>query len=187
MVGCSFGAIVFRFWTLVVFADGEWRDMQISEVLNLVALVVVPIAAVLIGQYLQTRSKKRDDRRRIFEEIMASRIFGLSAETVRAYNMIHLAFASEKEVREKWSEYYSALCVENPDREHLSLCEWRQLELLKAMAKALGYRDDVSQAALDAKYVPMGLVKSLEAKESYDSLVRELSNKIRNGESMPKA
>lgn len=54
------------------------------------------------------------------------------------------------------------------------------------MAKALGYCDDVSQAALDTKYVPMGLVKSRETKESYDSLVRELSNKIRNGESMPK-
>ena len=118
--------------------------MQISEILNLVALVVVPVVAVLVGQYLQTRSKKRDDRRRIFEEIMASRIFGLSAETVRAYNMIHLVFSSDKKVREKWSEYYSALCVENPDGEHLALCERKQLELLKAMAKTLGYCDDVS-------------------------------------------
>ena len=75
--------------------------MQISEILNLVALVVVPVVAVLVGQHLQTRSKKRDDRRRIFEEIMASRIFGLSAETVRAYNMIHLVFSSDKKVREK--------------------------------------------------------------------------------------
>ena len=160
--------------------------MQVSEILNLVALVVVPVVAVLVGQYLQTQSKKRDDRKRIFEEIMASRIFGLSAETVRAYNMIHLVFASERKIREKWSEYYSALCVENPDREHLALCERKQLELLRAMAKALGYCDDVSQAALDTKYVPIGLVKSRETKESYDSLVRELSNKIRNGESMPK-
>lgn len=74
--------------------------MQVSEILNLVALVVVPVVAVLVGQYLQTQSKKRDDRKRIFEEIMASRIFGLSAETVRAYNMIHLVFASERKIRE---------------------------------------------------------------------------------------
>ena len=158
--------------------------MQVSEILNLVALVVVPVVAVLVGQYLQTQSKKRDDRKRIFEEIMASRIFGLSTETVRAYNMIHLVFASEREIREKWSEYYSALCVENPDREHLTLCERKQLELLRAMAKALGYCDDVSQAALDTKYVPMGLVKSQETKESYDSLIRELGDKIKNGESL---
>lgn len=158
--------------------------MQVSEILNLVALVVVPVVAVLVGQYLQTQSKKRDDRKRIFEEIMASRIFGLSTETVRAYNMIHLVFASEREIREKWSEYYSALCVENRDREHLALCERKQLELLRAMAKALGYCDDVSQAALDTKYVPMGLVKSQETKESYDSLIRELGDKIKNGESL---
>lgn len=158
--------------------------MQVSEILNLVALVVVPVVAVLVGQYLQTQSKKRDDRKRIFEEIMASRIFGLSTETVRAYNMIHLVFASEREIREKWSEYYSALCVENPDREHLALCERKQLELLRAMAKALGYCDDVSQAALDTKYVPMGLVKSQETKESYDSLIRELGDRIKNGESL---
>lgn len=52
------------------------------------------------------------------------------------------------------------------------------------MAKALGYCDDVSQAALDTKYVPMGLVKSQETKESYDSLIRELGDKIKNGESL---
>lgn len=40
--------------------------MQVSEILNLVALVVVPVVAVLVGQYLQTQSKKRDDRKKNF-------------------------------------------------------------------------------------------------------------------------
>lgn len=32
--------------------------MQVSEILNLVALVVVPVVAVLVGQYLQTNRRK---------------------------------------------------------------------------------------------------------------------------------
>lgn len=33
--------------------------MGLSEGLNLLALVIVPLVAVVVGQYLQTRSKKK--------------------------------------------------------------------------------------------------------------------------------
>ena len=39
--------------------------MELSEVLNLLALVIVPLVAVAVGQYLQTRSKKKDEQYKI--------------------------------------------------------------------------------------------------------------------------
>lgn len=36
--------------------------MTISDVLNLVAIIVAPVAAVLIGQWLQNRANKRKDK-----------------------------------------------------------------------------------------------------------------------------
>lgn len=48
--------------------------MGLNEFLNLAALIVIPIVAVLIGQYLQTRAKKRVDKMKIFELLMACRI-----------------------------------------------------------------------------------------------------------------
>lgn len=63
--------------------------MGLSEGLNLLALVIVPLVAVVVGQYLQTRSKKKDEQYKIFKELLRSRVFGINAESVEAYNMIH--------------------------------------------------------------------------------------------------
>lgn len=36
--------------------------MECKDILNLTAIIVIPIAAVLIGQCLQSRSEKRKDK-----------------------------------------------------------------------------------------------------------------------------
>lgn len=55
---------------------------------------------------------------------------------------------------------FASLCVENPSEDDLSDCEQKQLALLKEMAKSLGYGDELSQAALAAKYLPKGMVQN---------------------------
>ena len=90
--------------------------MGLNEFLNLAALIVIPIVAVPIGRYLQTRAKKRVDKMKIFESLMACRIFGLDTESVKAYNMIHITFADNETVRRKWKGYYRVLCIENPSK-----------------------------------------------------------------------
>ena len=80
--------------------------MELSEVLNLLALVIVPLVAVAVGQYLQTRSKKKDEQYKIFKELLRSRVFGINVESVEAYNMIHIVFSSHKEVRKYASQHF---------------------------------------------------------------------------------
>ena len=41
---------------------------------NIIALIIIPILAVIIGQYLQTRAKKREDKMRIFT-VLIIRVF----------------------------------------------------------------------------------------------------------------
>lgn len=43
------------------------------EWINLVAIVVIPILAVIIGQYLQNRSEKRKDKMRVFSHLISYR------------------------------------------------------------------------------------------------------------------
>lgn len=161
----------------------------IDIVMNLIALIVVPIVAVLIGQCLQTRAKKRDDKMRIFETLITSRVFGLNEESVRAYNLIHIVFADEKDVRKKWVDYYKSLCVENPSETQLAESLEKQTKLLKAMASSLGYTDELSQEALDIKYIPKGLAEAAERqkKQQYDYgvLLRETANRFQNGQPLP--
>ena len=49
--------------------------MECKDVMNLLAIIVMPIVAVLIGQWLQNRSEKRKDKIQIFKTLMASRIY----------------------------------------------------------------------------------------------------------------
>ena len=51
--------------TCGIIAKGE--KMKLAEILNLIAIIIIPIIAVLIGQWLQTRSEKRKDKMHIFK------------------------------------------------------------------------------------------------------------------------
>lgn len=163
--------------------------MEMRDILNFTALILIPISAVIIGQHLQTRAKKRDDKMRIFETLMTHRTLGLSPELVRAYNMIHITFADDEKVREKWTTYYEALCAENPDEAQLADNAQKQTELLKAIASSLGYKDELSQAALDTKYTPVGMVNAAEIsrqqQRDYTVLLGEVAQRLANNQPIP--
>lgn len=60
----------------------------IMAIINVAALIIVPIAAVFIGQKLQDRNQKRKDKMEIFRVLMMNRGIGWTADTVRALNII---------------------------------------------------------------------------------------------------
>lgn len=88
--------------------------MEIKDILNLIAIIVIPIAAVLIGQWLQNRSEKRKDKMQIFKALMTARIYGWTVESVHALNVIDIVFADDKNVRDAWVQLHNRFCVENP-------------------------------------------------------------------------
>ena len=59
--------------------------MKLAEILNLIAIIIIPIIAVIIGQWLQTRSEKRKDKMHIFKTLMTSRVY---SETSFALKLI---------------------------------------------------------------------------------------------------
>lgn len=48
----------------------------IMAIINVAALIIVPIAAVFIGQKLQDRNQKRKDKMEIFRVLMMNRGIG---------------------------------------------------------------------------------------------------------------
>ena len=56
--------------------------MECKDILNLIAIIVIPIVAVLIGQHLQNRAEIRKDKMHIFKVLMTSRIYGWTQESV---------------------------------------------------------------------------------------------------------
>ena len=72
--------------------------------INIIAIIVAPIAAVWIGQMLQDRAEKRRDKVAVFKAVMTYR-YGWSQEAVLALNSIPIVFAEDKTVRDRWKEY----------------------------------------------------------------------------------
>lgn len=77
--------------------------MACTNIINIVALIVVPIVAVLIGQHLQNRAQKRMDKMEIFKTLMIART-GWTVESVRALNVIDIIFVNDKKVRNAWRD-----------------------------------------------------------------------------------
>lgn len=140
----------------------------IMEVLNLIAVLLIPVVAVIVGQHLQNRSQKRKDKMLIFQCLMTRRITGWAAlEAVNAINSIDIVFADNKEVRNQlgvWrSKCYQGIVKENQYRE--------QCKLLELMANDLGYKDKITWDIIQNPYYPEGLDQQLS-----------INNQILNGQ-----
>lgn len=142
--------------------------MTIGDGLNLAAIIVVPIAAVLIGQWLQNRANRRKDKLEIFKTLMIARN-GWSPECVRALNIIDIVFADDSTVRARWKEYYDRLCVENPSETELKKIKTAQDKLLEAMAISLGYKDKVTWETIQNPYVPKGMIEAEQMQREYQT------------------
>ena len=140
----------------------------IMTIINAIAVITIPIIAVIIGQYLQNRSEKRKDKLFIFKTLMISRN-GWTPESVRALNIIDIVFADDKNVRARWKEYYDKLCVENPTETELKKIKTAQDKLLEAMAVSLGYKDKVTWETIQNPYIPKGMVDAEQMQREYQN------------------
>ena len=149
--------------------------MKLAEILNLIAIIIIPIIAVLIGQWLQTRSEKRKDKMPIFKTLMTSRVYGWTQESVHCLNIIDIVFADDKKVRNAWKDLYDKYCVQNPDESQLKKIETAQYKLLETMAVSLGYKDKVTWETIQNPYIPKGMLRQIEAQnqsqQAYNNLL----------------
>ena len=158
--------------------------MTCADVINIVALILGPILAVFIGQFLQNRTKKREDKMALFKSIMASRVHGWTSDSVYALNIVEIIFPDNPKVIAQWKILYDKLCVQNPDATELKKIETEHTKLLLEMAKALGYKDKVTWETIQNPYIPTGMVNSInmqnESMRNYAELLRKANGAFFN-------
>lgn len=131
---------------------------KIMAVLNLLAVLLIPVVAVIVGQHLQERAQKRKDKMQIFQCLMTRRITGWAAlEAVNAINSIDIVFTDNKEIRNQLGIWRSK-CKKDVSREE----QYReQCKLLELMANNLGYKDKITWDVIQNPYYPEGLDQQL--------------------------
>ncbi len=157
--------------------------MEGKDILNIIAIVIAPIAASVIAIWLQNRSEKRKDKMYIFKVLMTSRIYGWTPEKVNVLNIIDIVFSDDKKVRAAWKNLSDKYNVENPDQLHLKKIEQAQYKLIEAIANSLGYKNKITWEEIQNPYIPRGMVEQIENQKNMQQMYAEVIggfNKIVN-------
>ncbi|MBU3948657.1 MAG: hypothetical protein KJ882_00185 [Proteobacteria bacterium] len=117
--------------------------------MNILAVIIGPIAAVIITLWYQSRKEKRDAKHRAFLLLMAHRkSIPPNYAMVEVLNTLDIVFSNNLRIVELWHKYYALLAQPyTQERDHT----W--LELLTEIAKDLSY-PTLKQTDMDKFYVP---------------------------------
>ena len=151
------------------------------EWINLAALVIIPILAVIIAQYLQDRSEKRKDKMRVFSHLMSYRSFGyVDQYSVNVFNSVPIVFYDDKDVIEKYNAYLKSLNIKPEDVQvKQKEIEDNKTKMLEAMAKALKYKN-INWELIQNPYVPNGLLAQINAENTYKQGQLEIAKLFTN-------
>ena len=147
-------------------------------IINVAALIIVPIAAVFIGQKLQDRNQKRKDKMEIFRVLMMNRGIGWTADTVRALNIIDVVFSDDDSVRARWREYYNQLCIQTPNVMQRKQIQEAQDKLLEAIAQSLGYKKQVTWETIQNPYIPQGMLNAMQQQQNIQNGQEQLASAV---------
>ncbi len=124
-----------------------------TETMNIIAVILGPIVAVIITLWYQNRKEKRDTKHRAFLLLMAHRRssppdFAL----VEVLNTLDVVFQDTPKITQLWHEYYDLLSSPNPN---FQVQEHKYIDLVSEIASALGY-SKLKQTDIDKFYRPQG-------------------------------
>jgi hypothetical protein len=132
-------------------------SVSLESWLTIAAILVGPLAALLIQKKLEDRGARVDRKVRIFRDLMANRASRLSAPYVQALNGIETEFYGDRKVIEAWRSLVNHLNTPQGAGEP-ALARWteRLTELLNnmlyEMGESLGYHFDKVTLERNAYY-----------------------------------
>ncbi len=157
------------FWLigLIIVSLLIYKVMHIKA--ELLAIIVSPLFTLSILSILEERKAKWNSRYETFKTLYANRGSLLNYDVVRYLNIIDIAFIDDLKVRECWKNLYGELRRENSS---FTDQQPKIIELLNAMAEALGLNKNISYSDISNAYYPKGLVdfdESIKNKNNLES------------------
>lgn len=168
--------------TLTVASNtGEATWDVVVNIINVIAIIIGPIVAVLITRYLQTRSEKRKDKKDIFRTLMTYRGLNWSnLECVNSLNMIEVAFYDNQNVVSKWKVLLDKYCTDHLEQSDYPKIVTAQDRLLEAMAKDLGYSKHIDWETIQHSYVPKWMTDSSAKQQQFMDMQLSIGSMLIN-------
>lgn len=143
-------------------------SLNSKDYINLFALFLSPLVAVLVGQYLQEIKIKKEAKASLFRTLFSLRGQAVNHYYVNALNQIDVVFHKNKDVLDAWHKLYDSLndlnirdkMKNDNDFRIAKNKEWDNLrnEILIQMALVVGYNLKVMKPEylLNPAYSPEG-------------------------------
>lgn len=159
---------------------------MVLDIINIIAIIVIPIFAVLIGQWLQSRSEKRKDKVRVFSHLMSYRAIGyVDQQSVNILNLIPIVFNDDNNVVEKYNIYLKSLNIKTEDfPQKQKEIENNKTKMLEEMAKNLGYKN-INWEIIQNPYLPQGLINEINSMNLFKQGQLEMVEKIKQQMNQP--
>lgn len=154
-------------------------------VINILAVLLSPIIALLISKKLQEKEEKRKEKIYILKVLMTQRFSIKSIEFVNALNLIDIIFVDDKPVREAYKNLYNAYAVKvdtnNADETlaYTNEIKKKTTKLIESIVKNIGYKDKITWDTIQEPYIPQWLHDELIAKSEMNSAQVQLVNFIK--------
>ncbi|MCF4099853.1 DUF6680 family protein [Maritalea mediterranea] len=127
--------------------------MTPEQIITTIAIIVGPIAAVVISRWLD---EVRDNRKRqieVFRDLMRTRTAKISPTHVNALNLVEIEFYNNRRVLEIWRKYMKILHTEPFNQSDV---DKTFVKLLQSIANAVKMRNLDITDLLDPNYYPRG-------------------------------
>jgi hypothetical protein len=123
-----------------------------NRTMNIVAILMSPVIAVVVTLWYQARKERRDAKRSLFFTLMAHRkSIPPNYDLVNGLNLIDIVFGDQPRVLQLWHEYFALLHTQPPNTQ---LWELKLVDMLSEMASVLGYRR-LKQTDIEKFYTPL--------------------------------
>ncbi|RUP00114.1 DUF6680 family protein [Hyphomicrobium sp.] len=109
--------------------------ITISDVMIAASTLASPVIALTVQRVMDDRRIKKDRQLAVFRTLMATRATNLAPDHVAAVNAVPIDFYGNKDILDKWQEYYDHL-----SREDLSMEAWalRRIDLMNSLLSSIG-------------------------------------------------
>ena len=160
-------------------------SQTILNIINILAVLLSPIVALLISNKVQTNKARRQEKIQILKILMTQRFSVKNIDHVNALNLIDVVFIDSKKVREAYKDLYTVYGSqydnnnENEVRDYCEKAKKAETKLIEAIINDLGYKDKITWDAIQEPYIPQWLSNEITTRNKINNAQLSLANFVK--------
>ncbi len=154
-------------------------------IINIIAVILSPIVALLISNKIQTDKAKRQEKLQILKVLMTQRFSVKNIEHVNALNLIDVVFIDCRDVRAAYKNLYTVYASkfdrnnENEVKDYSDKVKKAETKLIESIINDLGYKDKITWDAIQEPYTPQWLYDEIITRTDINNAQASLANFIK--------